>query len=155
MSAGPAPRVVACSHCGQRNRVPPMAHGTPRCGNCHEPLPWVVDADDDSFAAIAEGATVPVLVDIWAPWCGPCRQVSPALEQLASEKAGRLKLVKVDADSAPKISARFGVQAIPTLVVMNNGEVLGQQVGAAPAATLRAWLEQTLVGSNTARQEGK
>jgi thioredoxin 2 len=85
--------IVSCPHCGRRNRVPAAAAGTPRCGNCHQPLPWIVDAADDTFGEIADAASVPVLVDLWAPWCGPCRMVSPALEQLAAENAGQLKLV--------------------------------------------------------------
>jgi thioredoxin 2 len=87
---------------------------------------------------------VPVLIDLWAPWCGPCRMVSPTLEQLATEMAGRLKLVKVNVDESPKLQQRFGVQAIPTLMVLRDGQVAARQAGAAPAPALRAWLEQTL-----------
>jgi len=136
--------VVRCENCGRRNRVPAAATGTPRCGNCHQPLPWIVDAGDDDFAEVAERASVPVLVDLWAPWCGPCRMVSPALAQLAGEMAGRVKLVKVNVDEAPKLQQRFGVQAIPTLMVLRKGQVIARQAGAAPAPALRAWLEQAL-----------
>ena len=136
--------LVRCPHCGRRNRVPATAAGTPRCGNCHRPLPWIVDAGDEDFAEVAERASVPVLIDLWAPWCGPCRMVSPALEQLATEMAGRLKLVKVNVDESPKLQQRFGVQAIPTLMVLRDGQVAARQAGAAPAPALRAWLEQTL-----------
>jgi thioredoxin 2 len=136
--------VVRCENCGRRNRVPAAATGTPRCGNCHKPLAWIVDAGDEDFAEVAERASVPVLVDLWAPWCGPCRMVSPALAQLAGEMAGRLKLVKVNVDQAPKLQQRYGVQAIPTLMVLRNGQVVARQAGAAPAAALRAWLEQAL-----------
>jgi thioredoxin 2 len=124
--------------------VPATAAGTPRCGNCHRPLPWIVDTGDEDFAEVAERASVPVLIDLWAPWCGPCRKVSPALEQLAAEMAGRLKLVKVNVDESPKLQQRFGVQAIPTLMVLRDGRVVARQAGAAPAPALRAWLEQTL-----------
>jgi thioredoxin 2 len=136
--------VVTCPNCGSKNRVPAAADGVPRCGKCHQPLPWVVDAGDDDFTAVAEKASIPVLVDLWAPWCGPCRMVSPVLEQLATEMAGRIKLVKVNADEAPRLSQRFEVQAIPTLLLMSGGEVIARQVGAAPANVLRNWLEQSL-----------
>ena len=136
--------LVRCPHCGRRNRVPATAVGIPRCGNCHRPLPWIVDTGDEGFAEVAERASVPVLIDLWAPWCGPCRMVSPALEQLAAEMAGRLKLVKVNVDESPKLQQRFGVQAIPTLMVLRDGRVAARQAGAAPAPALRAWLEQTL-----------
>jgi thioredoxin 2 len=136
--------VVRCENCGRRNRVPAAATGTPRCGNCHQPLPWIVDAGDEDFTELAERASVPVLVDLWAPWCGPCRMVSPALAQLAGEMAGQLKLVKVNVDEAPKLQQRFGVQAIPTLMVLRKGQVIARQAGAAPAPALRAWLEQAL-----------
>jgi thioredoxin 2 len=138
------PKVVVCEHCGAKNRVPPVSEGAPQCGRCHNPLPWVVDAGDDDFHAVAEAATIPVLVDLWAPWCGPCRMVSPALEQLAKSFAGKVKLVKVNVDEAPQVAGRFGVQGIPTLLLLRGGEVVSRQVGAAPEHALRAWLDQAL-----------
>jgi thioredoxin 2 len=126
--------------------VPASAAGTPRCGQCHQPLPWIVDAGDEDFAEVAERSSVPALVDLWAPWCGPCRMVSPALEELATEMAGRLKLVKVNVDEAPKLQRQFGVQAIPTLMILRDGQVVARQAGAAPAPVLRKWLEQALQG---------
>jgi thioredoxin 2 len=104
----------------------------------------MADADDRTFAEVVEQATVPVLVDVWAPWCGPCRMVSPALEQLAHERAGQLKLVKVNADDSPELSRRFEIQSIPTLMVVRDGQVLARQIGAAPVDTLRNWLNQVL-----------
>jgi thioredoxin 2 len=136
--------ITTCPNCGRRNRVPAAAAGTPRCGNCHQPLPWIAEAGDDSFAEIVEAAKVPVLVDLWAPWCGPCRMVSPALEQLAGERPGALKLVKVNVDNSPQLQQRFGVQAIPTLMVFRDGQLIARQAGAAPAATLRGWLDKSL-----------
>ena len=119
--------VVKCANCGYRNRVPAAAAGVPRCGHCHQPLPWIADANDDTFAEIAEGASIPVVVDMWAPWCGPCRMVSPALEQVATELAGRIKLVKVNVDNSPQLQQRFNVMAIPTLMVLRHGQVAAQR----------------------------
>jgi thioredoxin 2 len=140
----PAEAIVRCPQCGQANRVPAAANGVPRCGNCHNPLPWMVDADDNLFEAAAEQATVPVLVDVWAPWCGPCRIVTPTLEHLARERAGKLKLVKVNADESPGVSQRFEVRAIPTLLLMDHGRVLARQIGALPEERLVAWLSDAL-----------
>jgi len=136
--------LVRCRHCGRRNRVPAAASGIPRCGYCHQPLPWIADADDDTFAEIAEAASVPVVVDLWAPWCGPCRMVSPALAQVAADLVGQVKLVKVNVDESPKIQQRFGVQAIPTLMVLRDGQVAARRAGAAPASDLRAWVESAI-----------
>lgn len=102
--AAPAPlhpRFTTCDGC---------AAPTPRCGKCRQPLPWIADADDATFGEVAEAAKIPVIVDLWAPWCGPCRMVSPALEQLARDLAGQVKLVKVNVDTSPQVSHRFGAQ---------------------------------------------
>jgi thioredoxin 2 len=136
--------LIRCPHCGKTNRVPAAAAGTPRCGNCHQPLPWIADADDTTFADIADAATIPVIVDLWAPWCGPCRMVSPALEQLARDLAGQVKLVKVNVDVSPRLSQRFAAQAIPTLLVLRGGQVVARQTGAVPLAALRAWVDRAL-----------
>ncbi|HEY0449621.1 thioredoxin [Actinophytocola sp.] len=146
---------VTCEHCGKTNRLPVAAEGAPKCGNCKRPLPWIVDAGDADFAEIAERATLPVLVDLWATWCGPCRMVSPVLEQLAREKAGQIKLVKVDVDRAPQLSQRFSVKAVPTLLVLRDGKVLAQQAGAAPANVLREWLDKAITSSEGAAQEAR
>ena len=149
MTAPVAPtEIITCPNCGRRNRVPAAAPGIPRCGNCHQPLPWIADAGDDTFAEVAEAAPVPVVVDLWAPWCGPCRMVSPALALVAADLAGRVKLAKVNVDESPKIAQRFGVQAIPTLMVLRNGQVVARRAGAAPAADLRKWVE-TAIGAVT------
>jgi len=144
---------VVCQHCGKKNRLPVAARGTPKCGKCHEPLPWIVDAGDADFSEIAQQASMPVLVDLWAVWCAPCRQVSPVLARLADERAGRVKLVKVDVDKAPGLSQRFDVQAVPTLLVLRGGEVVARQAGAAPANILREWLDRGLSSSEDAAKQ--
>jgi thioredoxin 2 len=107
-------------------------------------LPWITDAGDDTFAEVVDQSKIPVLVDLWAPWCGPCHIVSPTLERLAHEMAGRIKLVKVNVDTAPAAGQRFAVQGIPTLLVLDRGQVIARQTGAAPESALRSWLEQAL-----------
>jgi thioredoxin 2 len=130
--------------CGRKNRVPAAAAGIPRCGQCKSPLPWIAEASDDNFADVVEKSVVPVLLDLWAPWCGPCRMVSPALEKLARDLAGRVKLVKINVDEAPNLARRFSVQGIPTLLVMVHGQEKARQTGAAPEHVLRGWLERAL-----------
>jgi thioredoxin 2 len=139
--------IVTCPNCGKRNRVPAVADAVPKCGNCHQALPWLADAGDDDFADIVERSPVPALVDMWATWCGPCRMVSPALERLAADRRGQIKLVKVDVDAAPRLSERFQIRAVPTLMVVRNGEVLARQAGAAPEPALRSWLDGALSGT--------
>jgi len=136
--------VVRCPACGTRNRVPAAARGVPRCGSCSGSLPWIAAASDADWSAVVEDAPLPVLVDFWADWCGPCKMVSPVLEQLATEYAGRIKLVKVDVDSSPTLSARFGIQGIPTLAMLDHGRVVARQTGAAGADHLRRWLDAAL-----------
>ena len=135
---------VRCPVCGANNRVPVTATGVPRCGKCHSPLPWITTAGDDDFDDVTGSATIPVLVDLWAPWCGPCGTVSPALEELAREMSGRLKLVKVDVDRAEAVARRFEVRGIPTLLLMDGGQVVSRQTGAAPLVALRQWVESVL-----------
>ncbi len=134
--------IVSCPACGRRNRLPRAALGMPRCGQCQTPLPWLVVAGDADFTEVAENARVPVLVDLWAPWCGPCRMVSPAVERAAGELAGRMKAVQVNVDESPQVTARFQVRGIPTLLLLRDGREVARRVGALPADQLLAWAQQ-------------
>ena len=136
--------VVACPSCAKRNRVPAAAGGVPQCASCHSPLPWLTDAEDADFDKVAVEAPVPVLVDLWAPWCGPCRAVAPGVEQAARKLAGRLKVVKVNVDRAPAVAARFDARSIPMLLILDRGQLKDRQVGAVSPDVLLRWAEKAL-----------
>ena len=136
--AGPV-SVLTCPSCAKKNRIRPSERGTPHCGSCGAKLPWLVSATDDTFA-VESRAAVAVLVDLWAPWCGPCRIVGPILEDLAREYAGRLKVVKVNVDDNPRLAQALDARSIPTLVVLRDGRVVDRIVGAAPKSDLVGWL---------------
>jgi thioredoxin 2 len=116
----------------------------PRCGSCYRPIAWIAEAGDDTFAEVVEQATLPVLVDFWAPWCAPCRTVSPVLDELAADFAGRVKLVKVNVDEAPGLTDRFVIRHIPSLMIMDHGRKIAFQPGAAPRQALRDWVAKAL-----------
>jgi thioredoxin 2 len=122
--------ITVCTNCGTKNRLkaPPTGQ-LPVCGKCGQNLPWLVKADDVSFTTETDAA-VPVLVDFWAEWCGPCRMIAPVLEDLSRELAGKLKIVKLNVDENPQTSEKFRVQSIPMLIVFKNGQAVDTFVGA-------------------------
>lgn len=140
-----ATTVVPCPACKVKNRLANDAAGRPRCSRCHTDLPWLIEVGADEFAQVIERSTLPVLVDLWAPWCGPCRAVAPALEQLAVDAAGSLRVLKVNVDLAPEVSARLGVQGIPTMVLFADGKEISRQVGALPGDAIRRWVDGAIV----------
>jgi thioredoxin 2 len=135
--------ILACPSCGARNRVGPIERGAPRCARCKTMLPWVVETDTLSFDAEVS-STLPVVVDLWAPWCGPCRMIAPVLQDLAARHAGRIKVVKVNVDDEPTLGARFDARSIPLLVVMREGREVDRIVGALPRPALEARLAPVL-----------
>ncbi len=136
--------LLGCGSCWKKNRIRPSARGTPHCGSCGAALPWLVTGTDETFDREAQAA-VAVLVDLWAPWCGPCRIVGPIVEQLAQEYAGRLKVVKVNVDENPVTARRFQAFSIPTLVVLRDGRVVDRVVGALPKSQLTVRLTPHLL----------
>jgi len=132
------PQLIACPHCGAQNRVPlhKLQQGLqPVCGRCKKPLPAghePVVVTDATFADQVERSALPVLVDMWAPWCGPCRMVSPIVDQLATELAGKVRVAKMNVDENPATSNRFRIQSIPALLIFNRGQEIDRIVGALP-----------------------
>ena len=132
---------IACPHCAATNRVPAARLAeAPNCGRCHQPLlnGQVLELTDANFDAVALAADVPLLVDFWAPWCGPCQAMAPAFKQAAQALNGRALLVKVNSDENPQLSARFGIRSIPTLVKLQQGRETARQSGAIPAQAIVA-----------------
>ncbi len=133
---------VACPHCGATNRLPAARLGEqPNCGRCGQPLldGRPIELTDADFDAVVAASPVPVLVDFWAPWCGPCRMMAPAFEQAGKSLAGRALFVKVDSDANPQLSARYGIRSIPTLVRLEHGRETARQSGAVPAGAIVAF----------------
>ena len=135
--------ILTCANCRNRNRITPSSKGAPHCGTCGEPLPWLVNADEASFE-VETDASPTVVVDLWAPWCGPCRFVGPILEELSRELAGRLKVVKVNVDDNQGLALRHDARSIPTMLIMRDGKVVDRIVGAMPKPELTARLEPHL-----------
>ena len=132
---------IACAHCGAVNRLPAdRLADDPDCGRCHRALldGRPVELSDLNFDAFVRQTTLPVLVDFWAPWCGPCRQMAPQFEAAARQLKGRALLVKVNSDDSPQASAKFAIRSIPTLVRLQAGAELRRQSGALPLAQIVA-----------------
>lgn len=143
--------LVRCGRCGTKNRVPKSRlNQGPACGRCKSPLSVgqgldrPVDITDNAFDSEVLSAAGPVLVDCWAPWCGPCRMVGPVLEQLAREYAGRVKIAKLNVDDNPRTASRYAIRSVPTMLLFNKGEMVDSMVGALPKQEIERRLRPLL-----------
>jgi thioredoxin 2 len=132
--------ILTCPSCGKKNRSPAeRLADVGRCGACKaeiSPVSRPIDADARTFQEIISSARVPVLVDFWAAWCGPCRTAAPEVERAAAQMKGRAVVLKVDTESEPQLARQYGVQGIPNFVVLNRGAVVAQQAGMVPSSAL-------------------
>ena len=150
MSATSETQVIACSSCGAKNRVPlAKVHDglEPVCGKCKQPLSvstHPITVTDANFAEEVERSSLPVLLDMWAEWCGPCRMIAPAIEQLAADLAGRVRVGKMNIDENKTTPSRLGVRSIPTLLVFQGGREVDRLVGAMPKQEILRRLEAFL-----------
>ena len=140
--------LVKCPSCGQTNRLGYQnLNRTIRCASCHTTLSApgapVDVASAPAFDALVAQSPLPILVDFWAPWCGPCRMMAPEVEKLARQTSGAALIVKVDTDAVPELGERFGIRSIPTVAVFKNGQVVARESGARPAADLQALLTRS------------
>ena len=135
---------VTCATCRTKNQVPFVNETPPRCTQCKTHLPWIADAVDATFGAIANSTRVVVVVDLWASWSPPSRPLGLALERIAAERAGRMKLVKVNVEDA---------RLIPTALILSGGEELGRQTGSPPLPQIRRWVDSALAKAAHANKE--
>lgn len=140
---------IACPQCGQRNRIPVDKVGEKgRCGRCRAALPAATKPLDVTTAAelrdVIAASRVPVVVDFWAEWCGPCRMVAPEIAKVASHRAGEWLVVKANTEPDPQLGAAYGIRSIPTMAVFQGGREIGRTSGARPAPAIEAFVESTL-----------
>ncbi|MCC0022685.1 MAG: thioredoxin TrxC [Hyphomicrobiaceae bacterium] len=142
---------IVCPHCAQINRVTEGKEKTAKCGSCKEPLfdGHPANVDGNAFMKQINKSDVPVLVDVWAPWCGPCRIMGPEFEKAAHELEPQMRFVKLNSDEEQAISSRLGIRGIPTMLLMHHGREIGRVSGAMPSSQIVAWAKEQMASAST------
>ena len=142
--------ILVCSQCKAKNRVPiSRMEESPKCGKCKSKLPVEnlsrpVNITDETFDREVFGSTLPVLVDCWAPWCGPCKAIGPVLDELASKYRARIKIAKLNVDENPGIGSRYSISSIPTMLLVKEGRIIDKLIGALPKEQLESQIARVL-----------
>jgi thioredoxin 2 len=140
-------RNIVCPHCDTINRIPAdKSAARANCGRCHKPLfsGKPLPASAKSFAAQIQHSDIPVVVDFWADWCGPCKVMAPAFERVAAELEPEVRFLKIDTEAERELAARYDIRSIPMLIMFRKDKIVAQRAGASDARSLRAWIEQNL-----------
>ena len=147
-----ATRQVVCGHCGRTNRLPAeRAPQGARCGSCHQAIftGHPIEVDEEGFTRHLANSDIPLLVDIWAPWCGPCRAMAPMFERAAQQLEPDVRLLKLNSDASPALSSRLGISGIPTLLLMHGGREIARHAGAMDARSIVNWAQAGLAHSQS------
>ncbi len=142
--------ILLCTECGTKNRVPILRiNDAPKCGKCStslsvESLTQPINVTDNTFDKVVFSSALPVLVDCWAPWCGPCRAIAPVLDELSIKYSGKLKIAKLNLDENPAIGSRYSITSVPTMLLIKNGQIVDKLIGALPKEQLESQIARVI-----------